>query len=117
MYCRRCRYPLTPGGDHRCPECGTQFDPTDSNVVLDISESEAARNSPRRRSPSRCDLRDICGHLAPIQLGLPGVGAPVQVMPVFGPLAPAAKSPVAKRICRPVAVRVRILAHGAANAV
>lgn len=32
MYCRDCRYPLRDLDVHRCPECGSAFDPNDPDT-------------------------------------------------------------------------------------
>ena len=32
-YCRQCHYPLVGLSEHRCPECGTPFDPRDPTTV------------------------------------------------------------------------------------
>ena len=34
MYCRKCQYDLKGLPEHRCPECGTAFDPTDCSTYL-----------------------------------------------------------------------------------
>jgi len=34
MYCRACKYDLRGQVEFRCPECGTEFDPTDSQTWL-----------------------------------------------------------------------------------
>ena len=31
--CRKCGYPLLGLAEHRCPECGTRFDPSDGRTV------------------------------------------------------------------------------------
>ncbi len=50
MFCRACFYPLKDlagrGANHRCPECGRAFDPTDDKTFeTDVAElREHARN-------------------------------------------------------------------------
>ena len=39
MQCRTCQYTLDRISDHRCPECGTEFDPGDPHSYLDPSTS------------------------------------------------------------------------------
>ena len=45
VHCKTCHYSLANLTEHRCPECGTAFDPNDP-TTFDITNDQADRGRP-----------------------------------------------------------------------